>query len=172
MSAPTSTRPPEPGDHRAGREHGYRVRVVWTGDLGTGTSGYRAYSREHEITVEGKPVLPGSSDPAFRGDPSRYNPEELLVASLSACHMLWYLHLCADAGIVVTGYLDRADGTLAEDPDGGGRFTEVFLRPEVTIRGEADRALAVALHERAHERCFTARSVNFPVRCEPRVRVG
>lgn len=154
------------------REHGYRVQVAWTGDLGTGTSDYRAYSRAHEISAEGKPVLPGSSDPAFRGDPSRYNPEEMLVASLSACHMLWYLHLCADAGIVVTGYVDRAEGSLAATPDGGGRFSEVVLRPLVTIRGAADQELAASLHERAHERCFIASSVNFPVRCEPRVRAG
>jgi organic hydroperoxide reductase OsmC/OhrA len=151
-------------------EHGYRVRVTWTGNLGAGTSDYRVYSRAHEVVAAGKPVLPGSSDPAFRGDAARYNPEELLVASLSTCHMLWYLHLCADAGVVVTDYVDLADGTLVEAPDGGGRFSEVVLRPVVTVRGDADPGLAVSLHERAHERCFIASSVNFPVRCEPRVQ--
>ncbi|HWP35716.1 MAG TPA: OsmC family protein [Thermodesulfobacteriota bacterium] len=151
--------------------HAYAVQVRWTGNLGQGTSGYRAYSRAHEIAAAGKPVVPGSSDPAFRGDPARYNPEELLVASLSACHMLWYLHLCAEARIVVTGYADDASGTLAIEPDGGGRFTEVVLRPVVTVRPGADAALARALHERAHHLCFIARSVNFPVRCEPRIRV-
>jgi organic hydroperoxide reductase OsmC/OhrA len=140
--------------------------VTWTGDQGTGTSGYRAYARDHEITTNGKPPLPGSSDPTFRGDPARYSPEDLLVASLSSCHMLWYLHLCADAGIVVTGYEDDAVGVMAEGSDGGGRFTSVTLRPTVTLtRGDA--AEAERLHGRAHALCFIANSVKFPVRCEP-----
>jgi organic hydroperoxide reductase OsmC/OhrA len=151
-------------------EHSYTVDVRWTGNLGQGTSGYRAYARAHEVSARGKPVIPGSSDPAFRGDPARYNPEELLVASLSACHMLWYLHLCADAGIVVMGYVDHASGTMAET-SGGGRFTEVVLRPAVSIRRGGDAGLAVKLHEQAHDRCFIARSVNFPIRCEPQVEV-
>lgn len=155
-----------------GREHGYAVRVEWTGDLGGGTAGYRAYSRDHEISAEGKPVLAGSSDPAFRGDPGRYNPEELLVASLSGCHMLWYLHLAADAGLVVTSYVDRASGAMVEAEDGGGRFREVVLAPEVSIAAGGDVELARALHERAHGLCFIARSVSFPVRCRPVVRVG
>lgn len=153
-------------------EHTYAVRVEWTGNLGEGTSGYRTYERDHEITAAGKPVIPGSSDAAFRGDSSRYNPEDLFLASLSACHMLWYLHLCADAGIVVTDYVDDARGTMAETPDTTGRFTEVVLRPTVTVREGADPAVAVALHERAHHLCFIANSVNFPVRCEPEMRVG
>ena len=156
----------------AGRgEHSYGVRVTWTGDLGTGTSGYRSYARAHEIEAAGKPPIPGSSDPAFRGDPARYNPEELLVASLSTCHMLWFLHLAAEAGVVVTGYRDDAGGTMLETPDGGGRFTVVVLRPAVTVRGEADPAVLDGLHHRAHDLCFIARSVNFPVRCVPTVRV-
>lgn len=149
-------------DHR----HEYAVRIVWTGDKGTGTSGYRAYTRDHEIAGIGKPVIPGSSDPAFRGDPSRYNPEELMVASLSACHMLWYLHLCADAGIIVTAYTDSAEGVMREDADGGGHFESVTLHPVVTI-SVGDAALAAELHERAHKLCYIARSVNFPVHCEP-----
>ena len=152
-----------------GKEHASAVRVAWTGDRGSGTSGYRAYARDHEISAEGKPVVPGSSDPAFRGDPTRYNPEEMLVASLSACHMLWYLHLCADAGVVVTGYVDEARGTMAETPDGGGRFTSVTLRPHVRVAAGSDRALAASLHERAHHMCFIANSVNFPVACEAEV---
>lgn len=151
-------------------EHTYTVRVEWTGNQGEGTRGYRAYGRDHEIMAAGKPLIPGSSDPAFRGDRSRYNPEDLLVASLSACHMLWYLHLCANAGIVVTGYADDARGTMAETSDSGGHFTEVVLRPIVTVREGADPAVAVALHERAHHLCFIANSVNFPVRCEPKVQ--
>ena len=157
------------------REHQYRVTINWTGNLGTGTSNYRSYSRTHEIAIPGKRApLPGSSDPAFRGDPARYTPEELLVASLSACHMLWFLHLCADAGIVVTGYEDAATGTLVEnagtDSDAGsGEFTRVFLRPRVVIADPARIADATALHQRAHHLCFIARSVNFPVEYEPEI---
>lgn len=146
--------------------HRYTTQLVWTGNRGDGTSGYHAYDRAHEITVAGKPVIPGSSDPHFRGDAARYNPEELLVASLSACHMLWFLHLCADAGIRVVAYTDSALGTMQETADGGGRFTEVVLQPAVRVAGAVDRARIAALHERAHARCFIASSVNFPVRCE------
>jgi len=148
------------------KSHNYPIQLDWTGNLGQGTSGYMGYSRNHEFRVAGKPVLPGSSDPHFRGDPARYNPEELLVASLSACHMLWYLHLASDAGIVVSSYTDEAEGTMVETEDGGGHFTRVVLRPRVRIR-EAGRAEeALALHQRAHHLCFIANSVNFPVECE------
>jgi organic hydroperoxide reductase OsmC/OhrA len=150
------------------KEHRYDVTVTWTGNQGTGTSSYRAYARDHEITVDGKPPIPGSSDPAFRGDKTRYNPEDMLVASLSGCHMLWYLHLCAVNGIVVTRYVDRAEGTMAEDASGGGRFTRVTLRPEIAVAPGADLAKARALHDEAHHKCFIASSVNFPVVCEPR----
>lgn len=154
------------------RTHSYDVRVSWTGNRGQGTSGYSAYDRAHEITAIGRPVIPGSSDPAFRGDRSRYSPEDLLVASLSACHMLWFLHLCAEAKIVVTEYADDATGSMTEGPDGGGRFTEVVLHPAVTIEGGGDVALVTRLHERAHALCFIANSVNFDVRCEPRTEIA
>ena len=145
----------------------------WTGNLGTGTSGYRAYARDHEISVADKVhAIQGSSDRAFRGDASRYNPEELLVAALSSCHMLAYLHLCADAGIVVTGYEDAASGTLKLNRDGSGQFTDVLLSPVVTLADPSLTDLANELHHKAHEQCFIARSVNFPVRCEPSVRVA
>ena len=153
-------------------EHHYTVQLSWTGNRGEGTRSYRSYERSHEISAPGKPVIPGSSDPVFRGDGSRYNPEELLVASLSGCHLLWYLHLCADAGIVVTSYDDEAAGTLVETADGGGHFTEVVLRPTVAIAPGGDVERALELHHRAHELCFIARSVNFPVRCEGRVEIG
>ena len=149
------------------RTHRYTVEVTWTGNTGTGTSGYREFRRDHEVRGEGKPVLPGSSDPAFRGDPSRYNPEELLVAALSQCHMLWFLHLSATGGVVVTGYVDRPEGTMVEHPDGAGEFTEVLLRPEVTVAEPAMTAGLDALHEKAHGMCFIARSVSFPVRHDP-----
>ena len=155
-----------------GREHRYTTSVTWTGNEGSGTSGYRAYRRDHEISATGKPPICASSDPTFRGDASRYNPEELLVASLSACHMLWSLHLCSDARLVVTAYVDEASGTMAETEEGGGRFTAVVLRPRVTIAAGSDRELATGLHDRAHHLCFIANSVNFPVTCEPTVEVG
>jgi organic hydroperoxide reductase OsmC/OhrA len=144
-------------------EHRYDVRVTWTGNSGAGTAGYRAYGRSHEIAAEGKPVLAGSADPAFRGDAACWNPEDLLVASLSACHMLWYLHLCAEAGVVVVGYEDRAEGVMQQGRDGGGRFLRVTLRPKVVLAPGCDVAKAEALHGPAHERCFIANSMNFPV---------
>ena len=147
--------------------HRYVTTVTWTGNAGTGTSGYREYERAHEISADGKPAVPGSSDPAFRGDPARWNPEELLVASLSQCHMLSFLHLCADEGIVVTGYRDQAEGTMAETTDGGGHFEQVVLHPDVRFASPGDAARAGELHERAHHVCFIANSVNFPVHCRP-----
>jgi organic hydroperoxide reductase OsmC/OhrA len=141
--------------------------VRWTGNTGVGTSGFRNYKRDHEISASGKPPIPASSDPAFRGDKARYNPEELLVASLSTCHMLWYLHLGADAGIVVTEYHDDASGAMAVTDDGGGHFTQVTLRPVVKVASAVDPELARRLHEQAHHLCFIANSVNFPVLCEP-----
>jgi len=150
------------------REHHYRIKTTWTGNLGTGTSDYHAYSRDHEIKIVGKSApLPGSSDAAFRGDPARYTPEELLVASLSACHMLWFLHLCADAGIFVTEYEDAASGEMSEHANGSGEFTRVILRPRAVITDSARVDHAIALHTRAHELCFIAHSVNFPVQHEP-----
>ncbi len=149
------------------RTHRYTPRLRWTGDLGEGTATFRGYARAHEVFGDGKPPIPGSSDPSFRGDAARWNPEELLVASLSQCHMLWYLHLCAVGGVVVTAYEDAPVGVMAEDADGGGRFVEVVLRPEVVVAepGMVERALE--LHGPAHDKCFIASSVRFPVRHEP-----
>lgn len=152
------------------RTHSYEVTVTWTGDRGTGTSGYRAYSRAHDVLAPGRPTVPGSSDPAFRGERDRWNPEQLLVASLSQCHLLWYLHLCADAGVVVTGYTDQPTGTMVETAD-GGHFTEVVLRPRVTVTEPDMVDHATGLHDDAHRLCFIANSVNFPVRHEPVVVV-
>jgi organic hydroperoxide reductase OsmC/OhrA len=151
----------------APRDHTYTVTVTWTGNTGSGTSAYRAYGRAHEIGAQGKPSIPGSSDPAFRGDPARYNPEEMLVGSLSSCHMLWYLHLASEAGIAVQAYQDIAEGVMIEDAGGGGRFQEVVLQPEITVPPGTDLVQADTLHKLAHARCFIANSVNFPVRCEP-----
>lgn len=151
------------------KRHNYGIRLDWTGNSGEGTRTYRGYRRDHTIAVAGKPPLAGSSDPAFRGDPSRYNPEELLVASLSACHMLSYLHVCAVNGVVVMDYADDALGTMEETADGGGAFTDVTLHPTVTIAADSDAAKAKSLHEEAHDLCFIANSVKFPVRHEARI---
>lgn len=153
-------------------EHKYTVTVQWTGNRGTGTSGYRDYDRDHTIEAVGKPAIAGSSDPAFRGDRTRWNPEELLVASVSACHKLWYLHLCADAGIAVLAYVDEAQGTMIDGGHEPGRFSEVVLRPRVTIRAGDDAGLAARLHHAAHEKCYVANSVKFPIRCEPVIEVA
>jgi organic hydroperoxide reductase OsmC/OhrA len=151
--------------------HTYALTVTWTGNTGTGTSGYRAFERSHDIAGDGKPTIAGSADPAFRGATERWSPEELLVASLSQCHMLWYLVLCAKEGIVVTEYVDHPTGTLVDTPDGGGHFEEVSLHPQVTIATPEKMDRAIALHERAHDLCYIANSVNFRVRTEPTVVV-
>ena len=154
-----------------GLRHVYHVAVDWTGNQGTGTQSYRGYARSHDIRVAGKPTLSGSADPTFRGDASRHNPEDLLVASLSACHMLSYLHVAAVAGVVVTEYTDAAEGVMTLE-DGAGHFVEVVLHPRVTVSETSDVARAEALHAEAHHACFIANSVNFPVRCEPRIVVA
>jgi len=147
----------------------YRTSIAWTGNQGTGTSSYKAYSRDYDIGAQGKPTIAGSSEVAFRGDKTRYNPEDLLVASISSCHMLWYLHLAAEAGIVVETYEDDAEGIMVVESGGAGRFTGVALRPRITLAPDSDAQLALALHETAHEKCFIANSVNFPVSCEPEI---
>ncbi|WDZ96428.1 OsmC family protein [Herbaspirillum sp. WKF16] len=149
-------------------EHHYRVEVEWTGNRGGGTSGYRDYGREHVIRSEGKPDIAGSADAAFLGDAARWNPEDLMVAAASACHKLWYLHLCADAGIHVLAYADQACGAMVDRP-GDGRFTGIVLRPRVTIRAGDDSELALRLHHGAHAQCYIANSVNFPIRCEAEI---
>ncbi len=154
------------------RTHRYDLMVSWTGDRGTGTSGYRDYGREHLVTADGRPMIDGSSDPVFHGDKARWNPELELVAALSQCHLLSYLHVCAAAGVVVTAYEDAPYGLMAETTDGGGHFTEVVLRPLVTVTSAEMTEAAMRLHADAHRKCFIASSVNFPVRHEPTVTAG
>ena len=151
-----------------GKTHTYDATVVWTGAADGPTRDYKSYARDHEIRIDGKAAIAGSSDPGFRGDAGRHNPEDMLVASLSACHMLWYLHLCAVKGVAVTAYEDNAVGTMVEEP-GNGRFTEVTLRPTVTITADSDAEKAASLHKRAHTECYVANSMNFPVHCEPTI---
>jgi organic hydroperoxide reductase OsmC/OhrA len=153
----------------SGRDHHYKVRTIWTGNRGSGTSGYRDYDRAHIVQITGKPDLLMSSDPNFRGEATRHNPEDLFVASLSSCHMLWYLHVAAVAGLIVTEYVDEAEGHMQLRADGGGAFVLVRLRPRVTISGDFDATRAAGLHHEAHEKCFVANSVNFPVEVEPQI---
>jgi organic hydroperoxide reductase OsmC/OhrA len=153
------------------RSHRYALELEWTGNTGSGTSGYRDYRRDHVISVEGKPPLTGSADRAFFGDPALHNPEDLLLAALSSCHALSYLALAARAGIVVTAYQDHADGTMEENGWGGGRFTQVVLHPQVTVARVEDVERATALHHDASKQCYVAASVNFPVEHEPTTAV-
>ena len=155
-------------------EHHYALSVEWTGNPGSspgqagpGTENYRSYKRDHVVRIPGKPDLSGSADPHFRGDKSRHNPEDLLLAALSACHLMSYLHVCAMNGVVVTAYTDNATGRMESYPDGSGRFQEVTLHPEVTVKDASMIPKAQELHTEAHTLCFIANSVNFPVRHEP-----
>lgn len=152
---------------RVNREHHYAIRLQWQGNRGTGTSGYREYGRQHTISADGKPSIEGSADRTFHGNADRWNPEELLLAALSQCHMLSYLHVAVSHGIVVTDYTDAPIGTMVETSDGGGRFSSVVLRPRVTVASADDLETAVACHREASLTCFIANSVNFPVTHEP-----
>jgi organic hydroperoxide reductase OsmC/OhrA len=153
------------------KEHQYQATVRWTGNNGNGTQDYKAYERAHIISIQGKQDITGSSDPAFRGDKTKHNPEDLLVSALSSCHMLWYLHFCAVNGVVVTSYIDKATGTMAENEDGSGQFSQIVLHPEVTVKDKSMVAKANELHENAHHACFIARSVNFEVIHQPVIKV-
>lgn len=153
------------------KNHHYKTTIQWTGNKGTGTSGYRDYERSHTISVENKTTIDGSSDPAFRGDKTKHNPEEMFLSSLSSCHMLWYLHFCSEAGIIVTDYQDEATGIMAETPNGSGHFTEVTLHPTIYVMDDSMIEKAKELHHKASEFCFIANSVNFPVKHIPIVLV-
>jgi organic hydroperoxide reductase OsmC/OhrA len=145
------------------KAHHYSLTVNWTGNKGEGTNGYKSYERSHEIVIDAKEIIIGSSDSAFLGDSTKHNPEELLLASISSCHMLWYLHLCSDAGIVVTNYTDNAKGIMEETADAGGKFTSVTLYPTITLKNITQQEQADALHSKANKLCFIANSLNFKV---------
>jgi len=151
--------------------HHYSTTTIWTGNQGLGTSEYKAYERSHLIQVEGKPSIEGSSDAAFRGDKTKYTPEDMLVASISTCHMLWYLHLCAVNGVIVTAYTDQAKGIMEEDSKGSGIFKEITLHPMVTVKEQGMIDQANALHHEANKMCFIANSVKFPVHHKPQTVV-
>jgi organic hydroperoxide reductase OsmC/OhrA len=144
-------------------KHDFEARVVWTGNRGEGTRSYEGYDRNWEVKTPGKPLILCSNDPLLGGDPGLHNPEDMLIATVSACHMLWYLHLASQAGIVVMGYVDDPVGHGESTPDGAGRFVGATLRPRITLAEGSDAAAADAIHGQIHQVCFIARSVNFPV---------
>lgn len=154
------------------KNHHYQTTITWTGNTGEGTKHYKSYERCHDISIEGKLPIQGSSDPNFRGDKSRHCPEDLLVAAVSSCHMLWYLHLCTTAGIVVTAYEDVAEGVMLENNNGSGCFTLILLRPVITINDEALIDRANELHKEANKMCFIANSCNFPILHEPLYKIA
>lgn len=151
-------------------QHNYELTTVWTGNDGAGTENVRTYDRSHTISIKGKPDLLLTTDNPFVGDQAKLNPEDLLVAAISSCHMLSYLYLCATDGIAVTAYIDKATGIVIEQASGGGSFKEVQLNPVVQVVEKSMIAKAIELHHRAHEICYIANSVNFEVRCEAIVK--
>lgn len=153
-------------------QHRYALTTTWTGNRGTGTSGYRDYARDVTLQVGGKPDILASADKPFRGDPERWNPEDLLLAALSECHLLSYLHACVQAGVVVVDYRDEATGRMQEDGQGGGAFTEVMLRPTVVVAEASMVDAAHDAHAQANAWCFIANSVSFPVRHEATILVA
>lgn len=150
-----------------GKQHRYNPTVVWTGNTGAGTANYKAYERSHVISAPGRADIAGSSDASFRGEAARWNPEDLLVASASACHMLWYLHLCATNGVIVLDYRDEPEGLMIEEANGSGAFTRIVLRPRVRLDANSSEQTARALHEEAHKMCFVANSVKCEIATEP-----
>jgi len=153
------------------KEHHYKTKTIWKGNRGKGTFNYTSYDREHIIRVENKIDIIGSSDPNFRGDNTKHNPEEFLVSSVSSCHMLWYLHLCSSEGIIVLNYEDEAFGTMVENENGSGYFSEIILNPLVTVSKETMAQRAILLHEEANKYCFIANSLNFPIRHNVKINV-
>lgn len=153
-------------------QHDYSARIVWTGNRGDGNRSYRGYDRNWEVQTPGKPVIRCSNDPQLGGDPTLHNPEDMLIAALSACHMLWYLHLASDAKVLVTDYADDPIAIGEIHPDGAGRFLSATLRPTITVAAGTDLTLAEALHGRIHKTCFIARSVNFPVTYESQYKTA
>lgn len=152
-------------------QHHYKAAITWTGNKGEGTAHYKAYDRSHSLNIHHKPEVQLSSDVSFMGEAEKYNPEELFLASISSCHMLWYLHLCADNGVIVTAYTDMATGIMNEHTAEGGKFTEVMLHPHVTVIDSSMIKKAIELHDEAHQKCFIANSCNFPVKHHPACKI-
>ncbi|MGB7285611.1 MAG: OsmC family protein [Salaquimonas sp.] len=154
------------------KSHIYEAVIEWTGNSGTGTSAYKAYERTWDLSSNGKPIVNCSNDPVLGGDASKYNPEDLFLSAIASCHMLWYLHLCSEAGVVVQTYRDEPQGIGEMEPSGKGRFTSVTLRPIIGITKGSDLEKAYTLHNEIHQYCFIARSVNFPVNYEPQITIN
>lgn len=154
------------------KQHNYALKINWTGNSGSGTNSYKSYERSFEVSVDGKEIINGSSDPSFNGDKTKYNPEELLLASISSCHMLWYLHLCADDGIIVTSYIDNAEGIMVENDNGGGKFEQVILKPVISVTENSMIEKAIILHAKANKLCFVANSVNFRISHQPVILIN
>lgn len=152
------------------REHTFKTHINWTGNRGSGTMDYRGYDRDFTIKIDGKNDILGSSDSAFNGDKTKHNPEDLLLSSVSSCHMLWYLHLCSDHGIIVLEYTDHAEGIMEEEEDGSGRFVSITLTPKIVIQSHGNVDTAIQLHEKAHKMCFIANSLNCRVDIRPEVK--
>ncbi len=153
------------------KEHRYKINNTWTGNHGLGTKNYKSYERSYEIISGNKKIIQGSSDPAFQGDPTLYNPEELFLASIASCHMLWFLHLCSVNNVIVISYTDNAEGSMEENKNGSGQFSEVILRPKITVKDLQMVELANQLHEKANKMCFIANSCNFPIKHEAETTV-
>ena len=151
--------------------HSYSLKLDWQGNKGTGTSSYRAYGRDYAVSMDGKPDMPGTSDPAFLGDPAKHNPEDMFLASVASCHMLWYLHLASSAGIVVTAYEDNAEAEMTMNKDGSGQFSSVTLKPTVTITDASKTELAEKIHGDVGAMCFIARSINAPIYHEATIQI-
>ena len=151
------------------KNHQYKTKVIWTGNTGESTKNYRSYQRSYTISVDGKAEISGSSDPAFLGNPELHNPEDLLLASVSSCHLLWYLHLCSVNKILVLEYEDLAEGTMIESENGSGKFSEIILKPNIVVAEKEMIEKAVELHEKANEYCFIANSLNFEVKHQPKI---
>lgn len=149
----------------------FTAAIEWTGNTGTGTSGYRDYMRDWSVITAGKPVVKCSNDPELGGNPALHNPEDLLLSALASCHMLWYLHMASDAGVVVQAYRDAPVGQGETLPSGAGRFLSAQLNPVITVNADTDLGVATAIHGQIHEVCFIARSVNFPVTIKPKFRL-
>ena len=149
------------------KQHNYALKINWTRNIGSGTNSYKSYERSFEVSVDGKEIINGSSDSFFIGDKTKYNPEELLLASISSCHILWYLHLCAYDGIIVTSYIDNAEGIMVENDNGGGKFEQVILKPVISVTENSMIEKAIIQHAKANKTCFTANSVNFRISHQP-----
>ena len=152
------------------KKHQYQSTILWTGNQGQGTKTYTTYERSYLIEAEGKSAIQGSSDPAFRGDKTKHNPEDLLVSAVASCHMLWYLHLCSENNVIVEEYSDTPQGIMIEEKSGKGYFEEITLNPIVVVSDKEMVEKAIDLHEQAHEFCFIANSVNFPIGLNPIIK--